>query len=71
MMKAALKTVIGLVFDDWWMGVGIMVSIVISYFVVSGGVDAQMSGWLLLLLMIGTLILSLTMEYRKKTRKKQ
>jgi hypothetical protein len=68
-MIAALKTIIGLIFDDWWMGIGLMFSILISYFAIQSGLDAQMSGWLLLILIIGTLILSLIVEYRKKSKK--
>jgi hypothetical protein len=69
-MSAALKTIIGLIFDDWWLGVGLLISIVITYFSVANGVDAQMSGWLLLILIMGTLLLSLRMEYLKKVKKK-
>lgn len=65
-MKAALQTIIGLIFDDWWLGVGLLVSIVITYLAVAAGLDAQVSGWLLVLLIVGTLILSLAVEYRKK-----
>jgi hypothetical protein len=68
-MKAALKTIIGLVFDDWWLGLGLLLSIVLTSFFVQNGMDAQMSGWLLLLMILGTLILSLYMEYRKKFKK--
>jgi hypothetical protein len=69
-MSAALKTIIGLIFDDWWLAVGLLISIVITYFSVANGVDAQMSGWLLLILIMGTLLLSLRMEYLKKVKKK-
>jgi hypothetical protein len=69
-MKRVLQTIIGLVFDDWWLGIGLLVSIVITYFAVANGLDAQMSGWLLLLLNIGSLILSLGMEYRRKVQKR-
>jgi hypothetical protein len=69
-MKRVLQTIIGLVFDDWWLGIGLLVSIVITYFAVANGLDAQMSGWLLLFLNIGSLILSLGMEYRRKVQKK-
>jgi hypothetical protein len=65
-MKAALKTIIGLIFDDWWMGIGLIFSILITYFAIHSGLDAQLSGWLLLILIVGTLILSLNVEYRKK-----
>jgi hypothetical protein len=68
-MIAALKTIIGLIFDDWWMGIGLIFSILITYFAIHIGLDAQMSGWLLLILIIGTLILSLNVEYRKKKKK--
>jgi hypothetical protein len=68
-MIAALKTIIGLIFDDWWMGIGLIFSILITYFAVHSGLDAQLSGWLLLILIIGTLILSLNVEYRKKKAK--
>jgi hypothetical protein len=68
-MSAALKTIIGLVFDDWWLGVGLLISIVITYLSIANGLDAQMSGWLLLIMIIGTLILSLSMEYLKKVKK--
>jgi hypothetical protein len=68
-MIAALKTIIGLIFDDWWMGIGLMFSILMTYFAIHSGLDAQMSGWLLVLLIIGTLILSLNVEYRKKSKK--
>jgi hypothetical protein len=68
-MIAALKTIIGLIFDDWWMGIGLMFSILITYFAIHSGLDAQMSGWLLLILIIGTLVLSLNVEYRKKRKK--
>lgn len=69
-MKAVLKTAIGLVFDDWWLGIGLLVSILLSYLCISGGIDAQLSGWVLLLLMIGTLVLSLRMEFLKLAKKK-
>jgi hypothetical protein len=68
-MKAALKTIIGLIFDDWWMGIGLTISILMTYVAIQSGLDAQMSGWLLVLLIIGTLILSLNVEYRKKSKK--
>jgi hypothetical protein len=68
-MMAALKTIIGLIFDDWWMGIGLIFSILITYFAIQSGLDAQWSGWLLLILMVGTLILSLNVEYRKKSKK--
>jgi hypothetical protein len=68
-MIAALKTIIGLIFDDWWMGIGLMLSILITYFAIQSGLDVQISGWLLLILIIGTLILSLNVEYRKKSKK--
>ncbi|SEB98529.1 hypothetical protein [Paenibacillus sp. GP183] len=68
-MIAALKTIIGLIFDDWWMGIGLLFSILITYFAIQGGLDAQMSGWLLVILIIGALILSLNVEYRKKSKK--
>ncbi len=67
-MIAALKTIIGLVFDDWWMGIGIMFSILITYLAIHNELNTQMSGWLLLVLIIGTLILSLNIEYRKKSK---
>jgi hypothetical protein len=68
-MIAALKTIIGLIFDDWWMGIGLMFSILITYFAIQSGLDVQMSGWLLFILIIGALILSLNVEYRKKSKK--
>jgi len=68
-MRAALKTIIGLVFDDWWLGIGLLISIGITYFFIAIGADTQISGWLLLIFIIGTLILSLCMEYLKKTKK--
>jgi hypothetical protein len=68
-MIAALKTIIGLIFDDWWMGIGLLFSILMTYFAIRSGLDAQMSGWLLLILIIGTLTLSLNVEYRKKSKK--
>jgi FtsH-binding integral membrane protein len=69
-MITALKTIIGLIFDDWWMAIGLLISILISYFAIQSGLDVQMSGWLLLILMIGALILSLNVEYRKKSKKR-
>jgi FtsH-binding integral membrane protein len=69
-MITALKTIIGLIFDDWWMAIGLLISILITYFAIQSGMDVQMSGWLLLILMIGALILSLNVEYRKKSKKR-
>jgi hypothetical protein len=52
------------------MAIGLLISILISYFAIQSGLDVQMSGWLLLILMIGALILSLNVEYRKKSKKR-
>jgi FtsH-binding integral membrane protein len=68
-VKAILKTAIGLIFDDWWLAVGLVLSIVVTYLAVSAGMEAQLSGWLLVLLCVGTLLLSLGVEYRKKRTK--
>lgn len=69
-MKTVLKTALGLVFDDWWLGIGLLASILLSYLCISAGADAQLSGWILLLLMVGTLMISLRMEFLKLARKK-
>jgi hypothetical protein len=68
-MIAILKTILGLVFDDWWLVGGLLISIVVTYFFIDNGVDAELSGWFLLIMIIGALILSLWMEYKKKIKK--
>lgn len=67
-MKSAIKTIVGLVFDDWWLFFGVIVSIVLSYAALKVGIGAQTSGWIWLVLIVITLTLSLTMEFRRKTR---
>ncbi|MFC5452797.1 hypothetical protein [Paenibacillus aestuarii] len=67
-MKAALQMVIGLIFDDWWLGIGLLVSIALSYFAIRNGMNLQYAGWMLLLLIVATLLLSLIMEFRKKSK---
>jgi hypothetical protein len=64
-MRAILKTILGLVFDSWWLVGGIFISIVITYLMINNGLDAQISGWLLLIMIIAALILSLFREYKR------
>jgi FtsH-binding integral membrane protein len=68
-MRAILKTILGLVFDDWWLAGGLLISIVATYFLIDTGVDAEVSGWFLLLMIIAALILSLWFEYKKKSKR--
>jgi hypothetical protein len=68
-MKAVFQTILGLIIDDWWLAIGLLISITVTSVLVNQRFDASSGGWLLLLLILVTLILSLTMEYRKKTRK--
>jgi len=67
-MKAFLRTVFGLIVDDWWLVDGIIISIVIAYLALKFGMNPSYTGWLLLLLIIGTLLVSLQIEFRKKTK---
>lgn len=67
-MKNVVRILIGLIFDDWWLGLGLLLSIAVTYIAVAGGMNQQTGGWLLLLCMLGTLILSLVMEYRRRVK---
>lgn len=68
-MKAALQTIVGLVFDDWWLFAGVIVSIIGSYAGLKAGIGAQVSGWILVILVSLALILSLWMEFRRKAKR--
>ncbi|MCZ8512239.1 hypothetical protein O9H85_07315 [Paenibacillus filicis] len=65
-MKSVFQTILGLLIDDWWLGIGILVSILVTFFALHMGLSEMASGWVLTLLLVGTLLLSLTMEYRRK-----
>lgn len=65
-MKALFQTIRGLLIDDWWMGIGIVMSIILTYGFVNLDMSNVAAGWLLTLFLIITLFLSLTVEYRKK-----
>jgi len=67
-MKAMIRTIIGLIFDDWWLAGGILISIFIAYFSIQIGFNVQLTGWLLLILIVGILTLSLRKEYLKKIK---
>ena len=68
-MRKVFKALLGLVFDDWWLAGGLLISIIAAYLLIDFGVDAQFSGWVLLVMVIGALTLSLWTEYKKKSRK--
>ncbi|WCK54590.1 hypothetical protein PP175_00485 [Aneurinibacillus sp. Ricciae_BoGa-3] len=67
-MKSAAQTVIGLIVDDWWMGIGLVLSMVLTKVLMTNGVSPEEASWLFLILVVATLVLSLYTEYRKKTR---
>jgi hypothetical protein len=67
-MKAVLQTILGLIIDDWWLAIGILVSITMTSLLIHQHVSAALASWLFALLICLTLILSLVMEYRKKLR---
>ncbi|WP_282942113.1 hypothetical protein [Paenibacillus sp. RC67] len=65
-MKALFQTILGLLIDDWWMGIGIIMSILITAGLIRMELSDAITGWLLTLFLILTLFLSLSVEYRKK-----
>ncbi|TDF98101.1 hypothetical protein [Paenibacillus piri] len=67
-MKAVFQTILGLIIDDWWLAAGILLSIVLTGGLLDMNVSPSAGAWVLTVLTLLTLILSLTMEYRRKTR---
>jgi len=67
-MRNPWKVIAGLVFDDWWLFLGVLAAILLSYLGLSFGMNGPTGGWLLTLFILIALILSLSMEYRKKVK---
>jgi hypothetical protein len=68
-MMAFFKTIIGLVIDDLWLAVGIIISTIITYLFIQSGISKFGSGWLLVFLILCTLFISLWRESYKKRLK--
>lgn len=65
-MKAVFGTIIGLIFDDWILAIGTLLSIVITAFAIQANFNPEYSGWLLLALISLSLLLSLINQFNKK-----
>lgn len=68
-MMGALKTIIGLVFDDWYLGIGTIVAIVLTKVLMVSGVTPTFGGAVLLIVILLSLSVSLMVEYNKKKKK--
>jgi hypothetical protein len=69
-LKKVLQTILGLIIDDWWLAIGIIVSILVTSLWINQQFSAASGAWLLTILTFMTLVVSLIMEYRKKTHLK-
>ncbi|MFD0675526.1 MULTISPECIES: hypothetical protein [unclassified Paenibacillus] len=67
-MKTVLQTILGLIIDDWWLAIGILLSITVTSIFIYNNFSSAAGAWLLAILTLLTLPLSLVMEYRKKMR---
>lgn len=63
---AVLKTIIGLVFDDWWLAFGTLFAIVLTKVALVMGLKTNISGVVLIAIILISLIISLSVEYKKK-----
>jgi hypothetical protein len=68
-MNKIVKTILGLIIDDWWLAIGILLSILLTSIALKFQMSPFAASWLLFTLIIVTLILSLTMEFRKKANR--
>jgi len=67
-MRKIWKVIAGLVFDDWWLFLGVLAAILLACLGLLSGINETAGGWILTVFILIALILSLSMEYRKKVK---
>ena len=67
-MKKIWSTIVGLIFDDWWLFSGILAGILLAYLGLQSGINPVLGGWIWLVLAVLALVLSLSAELKKEIR---
>lgn len=70
-MKSVWKTLVGLIVDDWWLALGVAVSLLIAPLSLKAGLEPHFGGLELFVLLACALVLSLRLEYRRTTRQRR